>query len=274
MERQHSKEIPHALQRMDEIRRRLAGKSVAVFLDYDGTLTPIVDRPEQARISDEMRALVERLAQRRPTAIVSGRSMKTLREFMKLDSVYYAGSHGLDIEGPPGSGVRYDVGKDFKGAVDAVYTALSEGVRGIKGSLVEHITYAVSVLYRMVASADVPLVEAVVDRALKEFPPLRKTHGKKIYEIRPTIDWDKGKAVLWILETLGLDSSEVLPIYVGDDVTDEDAFRALKGRGIGILVAETSRETAAIYRLNDPKEVGEFLERLIGLLENPSTNLI
>ena len=266
--------LPHALQRMDEIQHRLAVKRVAVFLDYDGTLAPIVDRPEQARISDEMRSLVGRLAQCCPTAIVSGRSMERLWEFIKLDGVYYAGSHGLDIEGPPMSGVRYDVGQDFKKAINAVSAVLSEGISGIQGALVEHTTYTVTVHYRMAAQAEAPLVEAAVDRALSEFPTLRKTHGKKIYEIRPSIDWDKGKAVLWILEALGLDGSEALPFYVGDDVTDEDAFRVLKGRGIGILVAETPRETSAIYRLNDPKEVGEFLERLIGLLEHSSTNLI
>jgi trehalose-phosphatase len=86
--------------------------------------------------------------------------------------------------------------------------------------------------------------------------------GKKVYELLPDIDWDKGEAVLWLLETLGLERGKVRPIYVGDDRTDEDAFRALGQCGVGILVSEQPRPTAARYSLKDPAEVERFLREL------------
>jgi alpha,alpha-trehalase len=88
-------------------------------------------------------------------------------------------------------------------------------------------------------------------------------NGKKVYELLPDIDWDKGKAVLWLLETLDL---KVLPIFIGDDRTDEDAFRALEKRGVGILISEQPQVTAASYRLNNPEEVERFLRELIARL--------
>lgn len=94
-------------------------------------------------------------------------------------------------------------------------------------------------------------------------------HGKKIIELRPDIPWDKGRAVLWILETLGLDGGGVLPIYFGDDATDADAFRALAGTGIGIYVSRTPEPTMADYRLRNSAEVGLVIERLIAALETP-----
>jgi alpha,alpha-trehalase len=92
---------------------------------------------------------------------------------------------------------------------------------------------------------------------------LRRTEGKKVFELRPSLDWDKGKAVLWLLTELGLDGPGIMPLYIGDDDTDEDAFEALEGRGIAILVADSPRSTRAQYRLDSPQAVGEFLRRLI-----------
>jgi alpha,alpha-trehalase len=86
--------------------------------------------------------------------------------------------------------------------------------------------------------------------------------GKKVYELLPDIDWDKGKAVLWLLETLKLERGKVLPIYIGDDRTDEDAFSALEKRGVAILVSEQPQVTAASYWLHNPEEVEEFLQKI------------
>jgi alpha,alpha-trehalase len=202
--------------------------------------------------------------------VISGRSREAVQGFLGLDNVIYAGSHGLDIGGPGGSGLRNDIGREFRKTIDSVYAELSQGVKGIEVALVEHTTYSTTVHYRLVAPEETARVEEVVDRVLQGYPNLRKTHGKMVWEIRPRIDWDKGKAVLWILDTLGLDSSRALAFYIGDDVTDEDAFRALKGRGVGILVAETPRDTAATYSLRDTNEVHKFLGELVTLLKSNS----
>jgi trehalose-phosphatase len=110
-------------------------------------------------------------------------------------------------------------------------------------------------------------VKAVVDAILADHADLRVTSGKKVWEIQPRIDWNKGKAVLWLLEALNVDRPDVVPFYFGDDVTDEDAFEALKARGIGVYVGhpddvEACRETLADYALRTSDEVGSFLDRL------------
>lgn len=259
--------LPSPLEREKEIEGRLCGKRAALFLDYDGTLTPIVERPELALMPEEMRQVVRDISALCTTAIVSGRAREKLYDLVRVDGVFYAGSHGFDIAGPRGAPIQHAAGKDFGADIDAAYARLKAEVEKIEGGLVEHTGFSLSVHYRLVDPASVPAIEALVERALKEHPRLRLTHGKKVFEIRPKIDWDKGKAVAWILQALDMDKPDILPIYIGDDATDEDAFKFVKGRGIAVVVAEEPRPSAARYRLRDPGEVRRFLRRLILMLK-------
>jgi alpha,alpha-trehalase len=128
---------------------------------------------------------------------------------------------------------------------------------------VERKKFAIAIHYRLLDPGKVEGVEKVVDEVAAGHSELRKAYGKKIFELQPRMDWHKGKALLSLLRTLKLDGADVLPFYLGDDVTDEDAFRALKGRGIGIVVRDQPYETAAAYSLKNPGEVREFLLKLI-----------
>ncbi len=259
--------IPSALDRMQEIERRLLDKRAVVFLDYDGTLTPIVDRPDQAVLSGEMRDVVRRLASSCMVAIVSGRSRAEVYDFVQIDSLIYAGSHGFDIAGPDRSMIQHEEGKHLLPTIDSAYRQLAERVKAIDGAIVEHKRFSISVHYRLVAEAQVSIIEGIVNQVLRENPTLRRSSGKKVFELRPRIEWDKGKAVLWILRALDLHRSDVLPFYLGDDTTDEDAFRALRDRGIGILVADTPRPTAASCSVRDTREVRQFLQALTTALK-------
>jgi trehalose 6-phosphate phosphatase len=109
---------------------------------------------------------------------------------------------------------------------------------------------------------DAVRVAEAVDAVAARHRELRRINGKKVYELLPDIDWNKGKAVLWLLETLELERGSALPIFIGDDRTDEDAFSALEKRGVGILVSEQRQATAASYWLNNPEEVERFLREL------------
>lgn len=258
--------LPSALGKMGEFRERLRSKEAAVFLDYDGTLTPIVSRPELARISGEMRGIVGALAERCPVAIVSGRARATVAEFVGLENMIYAGSHGLEIAGPEGSGLRLDVGEEFRRELAVLYRKLSASLSEIPGVLVQQSGYTVPVHFRLVEPSQIPLVERIVSEELQGHPKIRRSRGKMVFEIRPDIDWDKGKAVGWIRERLGLGSENSVAFYLGDDTTDEDAFASLHDGDVGILVAETARETKARYSLKDPSEVGRFLEGLIDII--------
>lgn len=262
----HAVTLPSAFAKEGEIRRRLSGKQMALFLDYDGTLTPIVDTPDAAIMADDMRSAVRRLAELCTTAIVSGRARSKVYEFVRVDGVFYAGSHGFDIAGPRGSTIQHEEGKRFLPEIEKAYRRIAERIHGISGALVEHTGFSLSVHYRLVPQDQVSQVERIVDQVLAEHPSLRKSLGKKVFEIRPAIEWDKGKAVEWILRALDLDKAEVAPIYLGDDATDEDAFKVVRDTGIAILVAESPRRSAASYSLRDSKEVKEFLTLLIDIL--------
>ncbi|HYU33224.1 MAG TPA: trehalose-phosphatase [Thermoanaerobaculia bacterium] len=252
---------PSALERWDEIERRFAGRCPAVFLDYDGTLAPIAPRPELATLPEPTREVLRRLARRGPVAILSGRGREDVAALVGLDELTYAGSHGFDIAGPA---VRREVGEGIPERIEQASERLRRRLSGVEGVLVEPKRFAVAVHFRLADPADLPRIEAAVDAVQAELPDLRKVHGKKIFELRPDLDWDKGRALLWLLDTLHLETADgdVIPLYLGDDVTDEDAFRAVADRGIGILVAEEPRETAAAYSLRNADEVRAFLERL------------
>jgi len=265
--RRSTGELPSALDRMEEIAERLRGRTPAVFLDYDGTLTPIVPRPEDARISEEMRRAVRDLATRCPVAVVSGRDLQDVRQLAGIEEIFYAGSHGFDIAGPAGRKMELQQGTGYLPALDAAEKSLRGRLGAIDGCQVERKKFAIAVHYRRVAEGRVPEVERVVEEALVQQQGLRRTGGKMIFELRPDIDWDKGKALRWLLKELELDRDDVLPLYLGDDLTDEDALRELWGEGIGILVRDEERPTAASYALEDPGEVGIFLWRLAELLD-------
>lgn len=261
-------DLPHALAHGDELARRLVGKVTAVFLDYDGTLTPIVDRPEDAVISQGMRNAVRRLAQRCPVCVVSGRDRRVVQELMGLDYLTVAGSHGFDIQSPEGT-IGRDEGTEFEALLDEVKARLHEELDPIEGALVEPKRSSVAAHYRLVSDEERPRVKEVVDTILAEYPDdLKMTPGKLVYDIQPKLDWDKGKAVLYLLEALRLDRDDVVPLYLGDDITDEDAFEALADRGISIFVGRVDdleiagRTTAADYILHTTEEVRQFLDTL------------
>lgn len=252
--------LPSALAAFADLARRLRGKPPVLFLDYDGTLTPIVARPHLAVLSESVRGTLSEWADRWPVAIVSGRDRADVQRLVGIDRLIYAGSHGFDIRGPHLSSER---GAAFLADLGTAERALRKGLASISGALLERKRYSLAVHVRGLAADAAVAVESAVDAVLSRCTRLRKGTGKMVFELLPRLDWNKGKAVLHILETLGTAGTEGLPIYIGDDRTDEDAFMALAGRGVGILVAETPRETAAYYTLRDPDEVHRFLRRLL-----------
>ncbi|MGH2628974.1 MAG: trehalose-phosphatase [Actinomycetota bacterium] len=254
--------LPRALDHRDEIRDRLAGSTPAVFLDYDGTLTPIVERPEDALLSDDARRAIERLAARCPVAVISGRDLADVRRMVGVEDIAYAGSHGFDIAGP--GGVAEQHGVEFLPDLDRAEDELRASLGRIPGIRVERKRFAIAVHVRQVEDRRIPEVETAVDRVARAHARLRRTGGKKVFELRPNEEWDKGRALLRLMQILRVDRVDVVPIYVGDDATDEDAFRAIAERGIGLVVQGEgdSWVTAARYSLADTEEVRVFLEEL------------
>jgi len=185
-------------------------------------------------------------------------------EFVKLAELYYAGSHGMDIKGPAkgsrhtraAKGVLFQPASQFLPMIEQVHESLVEKTRSIPGAKVENNKFCVSVHFRCDEKSWSALAETVKS-VLKEYPKLKLTQGRMVFEVRPSIKWDKGKALEFLLESLGFaDCADVLPVYIGDDRTDEDAFKVLRrrGQGVGILVSKHPKETSASYSLQEPAE--------------------
>ena len=251
--------LPSALDSSTDLARQLESKQPVLFLDYDGTLTPIVARPELALLDEAVRHTLAALAQRCPVAIVSGRDRADVQQLVGIDGLIYAGSHGFDINGP---GLHAEQGAAYLPDLADAEAELRRSLNPIRGALLERKKYSLAVHVRGLPPDAAVAVEAAVETTLSRHARLRKGTGKMVFELLPRLDWHKGKAVLHILDALPFPGAEVLPIYIGDDRTDEDAFAALAGRGVGILVAESPRPTAAYYTLRNPDEVHCFLERL------------
>ena len=259
----NSQQLPSALEAYPQIEALFRQRRPALFLDYDGCLTPIVERPEMAIMSDEMRDVVRRLAALIPVAVVSGRDLADVQRLVGVEELYYAGSHGFDITGPEGGYKGHQLGSDFLPALEEAEQDLKARLSDIAGAWVERKKFAIAIHYRQVADQDIGRVEEAVDGVRNSQPKLRKALGKKIFELQPDIDWHKGKAVRWLLKTLDLDRPDILPVFVGDDVTDEDAFRELRDDGLGVLVTDESKESAAHYTLRDPQELARWFKKLI-----------
>jgi trehalose 6-phosphate phosphatase len=259
----HSQDLPSALERLPEIRRLAGERQLALFLDYDGTLTPIVERPELAVLAPEMKAVVETLARQTRVAVISGRELQDVRSLVAIDGIFYAGSHGFEIEGPGGWHLDSREVKDYLPCLDLAERRLSEELVDVPGSILERKRFTVAVHYRLVAGDLFAKVQSAVDAAMTACADLKLTHGKKVFELQPNLDWHKGKAVLWLLDALKLNPSTVLPIFLGDDITDENAFTAVETDGIGIIVRDEPRETSARYALDSTGEVQTFLTRIL-----------
>jgi trehalose 6-phosphate phosphatase len=262
-------DLPHALADHERVRERLAGRQPAVFLDYDGTLTPIVDRPEDAVISESMRDAVRGLAGRCTVCVVSGRDRPVVQALMGVDDLVVAGSHGFDIWSPEGGAIEHQAAAGSEELLERVISRLRDELDPIEGALIEPKKASVAVHYRLVSEEERPAVEAVVERLLADYAEeLKLTPGKMVYELQPKLDWDKGKAVLYLLDALELERDDVVPFYVGDDITDEHAFEALSGRGRGGCGGRADdpevggRTTAADFVLDSTEEVERFLDTL------------
>jgi len=255
-------DLPHALKNIGEILSKFENKIPALFLDYDGTLTPIVRDPEKALLSKENKDAISKLARIIPVAVISGRDRANVASKVDLDNLIYAGSHGYDITGPNGLDMQYGPGLEILPLLDKAEDNLTRMLANIDGAMVERKKYAIAVHYRNVEDQMVPDVQRIVEEELAKHDKLKEGLGKKIIELKPDLDWHKGKALAWILDKLDLRSEKYLPMFIGDDVTDEDALEVLKDHGIGIIVGNHDETTYANYLLNDTDEVSEFLQAI------------
>jgi trehalose 6-phosphate phosphatase len=231
-------------------------------------LTPIVDRPEDAVITPEMKDVVASLSRHCVLGIISGRDLKDVRSMVGLDDIIFAGSHGFDVFRPNAQNLTMRQGEQFLPMLDEAEKEIKLQTISIENCRIERKKFSIAIHYRGVEQGKVSMVEQAVDRVQALFKQLRKNGGKKIFELQPDIDWDKGKALLWLMDKLNLDIGTCQTFYIGDDLTDEDAFKVLQTSGVPILVTEqTDPKTYAHYILRDTDEVKIFLEKLLDTMK-------
>lgn len=244
----------------ERIRR---SRHLLLLLDYDGTLAPIAPEPEEARLPPATKSVLRRLSHspKVSVALISGRALSDLRRLVGLRNLTYVGNHGLEIQ-------RYGIRKvvrvipnAYRAAMSLIRPRLSTMVAGVPGSHLEDKGLSLSLHYRLVHRDQVRRLRAAFRREVLPFVrsgTLTVLTGKKVIEVRPSLNWTKGHAVRWLLRRMRRRS--VLSIYIGDDRTDEDAFAVLI-RGITIRVG-AHRPSKAQYYVRGTREVFSFLEMM------------
>ncbi|GFG76273.1 trehalose-phosphatase [Mycobacterium botniense] len=255
--------LPDALQSYAQIAAAVAARRPAVLLDFDGTLSAIVDDPGSAALVGGAATALKALAAQCAVAVVSGRDLADLTPRVGLTGIWYAGSHGFELTAPDGTHHHQASAETAVGVLERAAAELRDRLALLDGVRLEHKRYAVAVHYRNAAPGAVR--EAIVTaHTIAQRSGLRVTNGRKVIELQPSILWDKGKALRWIVQRIA-GSEPVLPIYIGDDLTDEDAFDAVRYDGVGIVVRhgeEKDRPSAARFSLDGPDAVRAFIEHL------------
>jgi len=251
-------DLPPILDGRPEVKTRIDRASgLLLFLDFDGTLAPIVAQPSLAELPDPTLEVLNELAALPAItiSIVSGRSLGDLKRRVGIPGLIYAGNHGLEIEGR-GLAFEHPAALELSAAVRDITGWISARAGALEGIEIESKGLTTSVHYRQASRP----IQVAVEGLLRKFVPpddprIEVREGKMVHEIRPRVPWDKGHAVVWIRDRLGQDGA--LPIVVGDDMTDENAFTAFDD-SITICV-DPRRPTAASYLLESPDDVREFL---------------
>jgi len=257
--------LPRALETLDDIERKISGRTPAFFLDFDGTVSPISAHPDLAVMPAGTAEVLDVLTRDHVVCLVSGRDLTDLRRKVDIPGIYYAGDHGYRIAGPAGSGVELEVGgQQERLELESASYELERRLRSIAGVVVETKGTSLSVHYRLVAENERPAVDRTVREVADSAPSLRLTGGKLVHELRPRLPWDKGRAVLWLMGRLRLHHADSCPICIGDDLTDEDMFVAVRRWGVSILVGRSDRPTSAQYWVEDPQEVTALLTTFAG----------
>lgn len=242
-----------------------------MLLDYDGTLVPIAPTPAKATLPPATRRLLWHLA-RAPDlrlGLISGRSLSDLKRMVRLPRLIYAGNHGLELQGR-GLSFTHPRIRTIRPVMRRLARQLEEALQDVPGAWVERKGATLSVHWRAVSSrpAQRRLHRAVARAtlALRLRRQIRLTRGKRVIEIRPAVNWDKGQIIRWLLRRTGGGGAQERLLYFGDDQTDEDAFQAVRQlHGEPIAVGRPKRSTAAAYWLRGPGELRRWLEQFARL---------
>ncbi|HEX9758200.1 MAG TPA: trehalose-phosphatase [Nitrospiria bacterium] len=243
---------------LSSLQRKIKNPLV-LFLDFDGTLAPIAPHPDQSFLDSSTKRLVQSISKKIPVVLISGRAQADLKKRVRLSGVTYVGNHGFEISG---QNFQFRMKNEtlWRKFLKNIRIQLEKRLDNLPGVWVENKKVTLSVHYRLARRETREKANQILQQQVKNFNDqgkIRLSGGKAVWEIRPPIEWNKGKAVLWVLKQPGF--KRKWPLYIGDDQTDQDAMRLIRNKGIGIMVGPPSGKGAAHYTLNNPREVHRFL---------------
>lgn len=262
--------LPNVLEEFDGIFPSHSKLDYFLFLDFDGTLSPIVDDPAEAEVLEELPAIIQKCTEYFRVCIITGRDTPVIKAKLHLSNVIYAACHGFEITSFPNFTYQVEEARAAVPLLDEAEKKFRDDFEGVEGFVLERKSFGVALHYRMIASERKveELKEKVLDY-VSTVPGLKLHEGEDVLEVLPQVHWDKGMAMLKIYEVTGLQQKDLPPLYIGDGQTDEDAFREMESWGIPVLASVEQRPTRARYHLRGPTEVKEFLTKL---LERKSEN--
>lgn len=235
-------------------------KKLLLLFDFDGTLAPIVVKPGMAKMNADWHARLTRLQRQSniTIGIVTGRTMTSIRARAKIPGIIYAAVHGCEIA--RGRRLLHTTGKENQKPLKQLARELRVALRGIKGAQIEYKGYTLAIHYRRATPASRRTIKRRTHAVVKPWLAAygwQLTPGKMFLEVCPKL-WHKGYSVSWIWKHL---APGALPCYVGDDTIDEDAFRALRSRGITIRIGK-KKNSAAQYYVHNIDELIPWLETM------------
>ena len=240
-----------------------------LLFDYDGTLTPIVRRPQQARLDVQTKKWLDCVARlpRVTVGIISGRAIADVSKLVSLRNVYYVGNHGLEILAGERKFV-HPIALRARSMLRTIARRLKRAIRGVPGATIDDKKLTLSVHYRLVKRSQMRLVKQRIMEILRPFlasSSVKVTMGKKVLEVRPNVEWNKGHAVGWLINSFK--KRTPFSVFVGDDTTDEDAFRRLRRGGCTIRVGKKSSSRAHYY-VRGPQDICDLLRSICELRMN------
>jgi trehalose 6-phosphate phosphatase len=262
---------PRQLDIWNTISRRVhTAPEIALFLDYDGTITPIRRTPDEALLAPETVLLLQQLVQLPDLriTIVTGRTMEDIRRLIPLENIGFIANHGFHIL-QDGKEWKHPDAVRFEQKLQKLHTILKKALEPFPQAYVEDKQFTLSIHYRNVSNREKNSLKALSTETVRAYNPiLLITEGKEVLEVRPPVDWGKGHAVMEILK-VPQHSARSLQMYIGDDVTDEDAFHSLRSSGITLRVGKVL-ETYAEYYVTNVNEVLQLLKMIMTLRSHRS----
>jgi trehalose 6-phosphate phosphatase len=246
---------------------------IYLFIDYDGTIVPIKKQPHLAVLSSKTKTIIAQLVidPNIFVGIITGRSLTDIRNLVRINHILYAANHGFQIHHNKRTWIHPDAMQVLP-LLNKVEAILIKALIPIKKVLVENKGLTLSVHYRNVRASDIPRLKIKMKQIIQPYQELLKlTSGKKVIEIRPNITWDKGYAILRILQIVRVPKKSVI-IFIGDDKTDEDAFKILPSDALKVSVGRKASSYANYY-VKGPTEVRYLLEQLVSLTKIKRNNL-